>query len=93
MNTDEQPNPTEWQATITLGINAPAKWFYVARQVDGAMEAHSGRSPRLGRGAAPDTGTPHEPMEAEEKVMTQVIQAATPPPGRKRRGTIIGQAI
>jgi len=36
MNTKEQPNPTELQATIKLGIDAHAKWFYVARQVDGS---------------------------------------------------------
>jgi hypothetical protein len=29
-------NPTELHATIKLGIDAHAKWFYVARQVDGA---------------------------------------------------------
>ena len=27
MNTDEQPNPTEWPATIKLGNDAHAKWF------------------------------------------------------------------
>jgi hypothetical protein len=36
MNTKEQTNPTELQATIKLGIDAHAKWFYMARQVDGA---------------------------------------------------------
>ena len=36
MNTKEQTNPTELLATIKLGIDAHAKWFYMARQVDGA---------------------------------------------------------
>ena len=30
MNTKTQPNPTELPATIKLGIDAHAKWFYVA---------------------------------------------------------------
>jgi hypothetical protein len=29
-------NTTEAQSTIKLGIDAHAKWYYVARQVDGA---------------------------------------------------------
>jgi hypothetical protein len=36
MNTHTQPIPTELHATIKLGIDAHAKWFYVARQLDGA---------------------------------------------------------
>ena len=36
MKTDTQINPTELDATIKLGIDAHAKWFYAARQVDGA---------------------------------------------------------
>ena len=28
-------NPTEVHATIKLGIDAHAKWFYVGRQLDG----------------------------------------------------------
>ena len=34
MNTKTQPNPTELPATIKLGIDAHAKWFYVACQLD-----------------------------------------------------------
>ncbi len=36
MKTTNQSNPTELYATIKLGIDAHAKWFYVARQLDGA---------------------------------------------------------
>jgi len=36
MKTTTQPNPTGHHATIKRGIDAPAKWFYVARQLDGA---------------------------------------------------------
>ena len=36
MKTHTQINPTELQATIKLGIDAHAKWFYVGRQLDGA---------------------------------------------------------
>jgi hypothetical protein len=36
MKTITQPNPTEHHATIKRGIDAHAKWFYVARQLDGA---------------------------------------------------------
>jgi len=36
MKTTTQSNPTELHATIKLGIDAHAKWFYVARQLDGA---------------------------------------------------------
>jgi len=36
MNTHTQLNPTELHATIKLGIDAHAKWFYVGRQLDGA---------------------------------------------------------
>jgi len=36
MNTHTQINPTELPATIKLGIDAHAKWFYVGRQLDGA---------------------------------------------------------
>ena len=36
MNTHTQTNPTELHATIKLGIDAHAKWFYVGRQLDGA---------------------------------------------------------
>ena len=36
MKTITEPNPTELHATIKLGIDAHAKWFYVARQLDGA---------------------------------------------------------
>ncbi len=36
MNTHTQTNPTELHATIKLGIDAHAKWFYVGRQFDGA---------------------------------------------------------
>ena len=35
MNTHTQINPTELHATIKLGIDAHAKWFYVGRQLDG----------------------------------------------------------
>jgi hypothetical protein len=31
-----QPDSTEQFETIKLGIDAHAKWYYVARQVDGA---------------------------------------------------------
>ena len=33
MKTITEPNPTELHATIKLGIDAHAKWFYVARQL------------------------------------------------------------
>lgn len=36
MKTTTESNPTEVHATIKLGIDAHAKWFYVARQLDGA---------------------------------------------------------
>ena len=36
MKTTTQPNPTELHATIKLGIDAHATWFYVGRQLDGA---------------------------------------------------------
>jgi hypothetical protein len=36
MNAITEPNPTELHATIKLGIDAHAKWLYVARQLDGA---------------------------------------------------------
>ena len=36
MNATTELNPTEPHATIKLGIDAHAKWFYVARQLDGA---------------------------------------------------------
>ena len=36
MNTHTQINPNELHATIKLGIDAHAKWFYVGRQLDGA---------------------------------------------------------
>ncbi len=36
MKTTTQPNPTEHNATIKRGIDAHAKWFYVACQFDGA---------------------------------------------------------
>ena len=32
MNTKTKPNPNETSETIKLGIDARAKWFYVARQ-------------------------------------------------------------
>ena len=35
MNTHTQTNPTELHATIKLGIDAHAKWFYVGRQLNG----------------------------------------------------------
>ena len=36
MNTKTESNPTETCQSIKLGIDAHAKWFYVARQLDGA---------------------------------------------------------
>ena len=36
MNTKTKSNPSETCETIKLGIDTHAKWFYVARQVDGA---------------------------------------------------------
>jgi len=36
MNAITELNPTVIHATIKLGVDAHAKWFYVARQVDGA---------------------------------------------------------
>jgi hypothetical protein len=36
MKTTTQSNPTEAHATIKLGIDAHAKWFYVTRQLDGS---------------------------------------------------------
>ena len=36
MSAITESNPTEVHATIKLGIDAHAKWFYVARQLDGA---------------------------------------------------------
>jgi len=36
MQNQNEPNPTELHASIKLGIDAHAKWYYVARQVDGA---------------------------------------------------------
>jgi hypothetical protein len=36
MNTHTQFDLTELHATIKLGIDAHAKWFYVGRQVNGA---------------------------------------------------------
>ena len=36
MNNKTRSNPTNTSETIKLGIDAHAKWFYVARQLDGA---------------------------------------------------------
>jgi hypothetical protein len=36
LNTKEERDATELHATIKLGIDAHAKWFYVACQVEGA---------------------------------------------------------
>ena len=36
MNTKTEPDPTKSFQSIKLGIDAHAKWYYVARQVDGA---------------------------------------------------------
>ena len=36
MNANTESSPAELHATIKLGIDAHAKWFYVARQLDGA---------------------------------------------------------
>ena len=36
MQNQSAPNSTEPHATIKLGIDAHAKWYYVARQLDGA---------------------------------------------------------
>ena len=36
MNSKTRSNPTDTFETIKLGIDAHAKWFYVARQLDGA---------------------------------------------------------
>jgi transposase len=36
MPNQTQPNPTQVYDSIKLGIDAHAKWFYVARQIDGA---------------------------------------------------------
>jgi hypothetical protein len=33
---DPDPNSSETYETIKLGIDAHAKWYYVARQLDGA---------------------------------------------------------
>ena len=37
MNTHTQINPSELHVTIKLGIDSHAKWFYVGRQLDGAI--------------------------------------------------------
>ena len=34
MNAIIEPNPTDLHATIKLGIDADAKWFYVGRHLD-----------------------------------------------------------
>ena len=36
MNANTKSNPTETCESIKLGIDAPAKWYFVGRQVDGA---------------------------------------------------------
>jgi hypothetical protein len=36
MNTKIESDPTKSYDTIKLGIDAHAKWYYVARQLDGA---------------------------------------------------------
>ena len=36
MNTNTKSNSNETFETIKFGIDAHAKWYYVARQVDGA---------------------------------------------------------
>jgi len=36
MNANTKSNPTETCKSIKLGIDAPAKWYFVGRQVDGA---------------------------------------------------------
>ena len=41
MDTHTQVNPTELHATIKLGIDAHAKWFYVACQLDGDSDVAS----------------------------------------------------
>lgn len=37
MNTKTESHSTELHATIKLGIDVQAKWFDVARQIDGAI--------------------------------------------------------
>ncbi len=36
MNTERESHPTETYATVKLGIDVHARWYYVARQLDGA---------------------------------------------------------
>lgn len=36
MNTETESHPTETYATVKLGIDVHARWYYVARQLDGA---------------------------------------------------------
>ena len=36
MNTKTESNPKQTCESIKLGIDAPAKWYFVGRQVDGA---------------------------------------------------------
>jgi transposase len=103
MNAITEPNPTELHATIKLGIDAHAKWFYVARQ---QIVRERQRLQSMGRSLLPSHGI-HvnakrwtgetwrligeeapawvierlnvlvrliEPIEAEEKAMTEAIQ-------------------
>ena len=37
MKTSAETDPTEVHVTIKLGSDAHAKWFYLARQVDGLL--------------------------------------------------------
>jgi hypothetical protein len=37
MKTSAETDPTEAHVTIKLGSEAHAKWFYLARQVDGLL--------------------------------------------------------
>ena len=65
MNTKSKSNPTESYETIKLGIDAHAKWYYVARQLDGATPqpvqkmTFEGAVALRGQTAGPRRRSPH----------------------------------
>ena len=67
--------PTELHASIKLGIDAHAKWYYVARQVDGAtpqpvLPGNPAIMLQLGIGDAGEAdarGRPAGPLTAKKK--------------------------
>ena len=66
MNNKTELNSTETHATIKLGIDAHAKWFYVARQVDGATPQPVRKSPIGDSSSRPNTRALQNPPETAQ---------------------------